>query len=69
MDVTILCVFPCNACEVVLGLPLLDPVAILIISSMIIKASLESGYHRYFPSFHLTIIRLLKKSLFDVAPW
>jgi hypothetical protein len=27
-----------------------------IMSSMIIKASLESGYQRYFPSFHLTII-------------
>jgi hypothetical protein len=38
---------------------------------MIIKTSLESGYQRYFPSFHLTIVccKSVKKSLFDVAPW
>jgi hypothetical protein len=56
MDVTILCAFPCNAGGVVLGLPLLDPATTLIMLSMIIKASLESGYRRYFPSFHLTNI-------------
>jgi hypothetical protein len=38
------------------GLPLLDLTTILIMSNMIIEASLESGYRRYFPSFHLTII-------------
>jgi divalent metal cation (Fe/Co/Zn/Cd) transporter len=50
MDVTILCAFPCNVGGAVLGLPLLDPAAALIVSGMIIKAGLESGYQRYIPS-------------------
>jgi hypothetical protein len=56
MDVTILCAFPCNVGGAVLGLPLLNPATTLIMSSMISKASLESGSYKYFPSFHLTII-------------
>jgi divalent metal cation (Fe/Co/Zn/Cd) transporter len=44
MDVTILSAFPCNVGGAVLGLPLLDPTTTLIMSNMIIKASLESGY-------------------------
>jgi hypothetical protein len=56
MDVTILCAFPCNVGGVVLGLPLLDLATTLIMLNIIIKASLESGYRRYFPSFHLTNI-------------
>jgi hypothetical protein len=71
MDVTILCAFPCNASGAFFWVAIIGPDNNFDHAKMIIKTSLESGYQRYFPSFHLTIVccKSVKKSLFDVAPW